>query len=112
MKTNLAPMLTGKGSDLIFKSPQLTHFDAELVKKEQIHVIGEVPLIFIRLKMCVMATQISRSKAFAQNESGIRAVASPAVRRRGPNADDAESRVIEPCHLPAPQSYHVIVTEL
>ena len=45
-KTCMEPMLTDKGMQLVFKPGQLTGFGARLVKKEQILVFGEVPLIF------------------------------------------------------------------
>jgi len=100
MKTNLAPMLTGKGSDLIFKSPQLAHFDAVLVKKEQSHGVGEVPSIFDALRVCVATMEAGWRKAFAHNESRIRAIGLPTVRCCGPNADDAETCTVECCRHP------------
>ncbi len=71
MKSNLAPMLAGKGLDLIFKSPELTHFDAVLVKKEQTHVIGEVPLIFIRLIMSSWRRKPGGAKRLLEMSQGF-----------------------------------------
>lgn len=94
-------MLAGKGSDLIFKSRELTHFDAVLVKKEQTHVIGEVPSIFSVLTIGVLTTEAGWRKAVAQNESGVYAVKSPAVwRSRTKNAHDSKIYPARHCRYP------------